>query len=161
MKNKSNLVVQRIQSTCDITVSAIKHDQNICADLTGTHVDTSAEFLFDETLCALNDPCNTSYNNKQHLIQSVTCADFFTRISRLECLCYTMLNMPINIKQMLKKISNITSLSSLNTTHSFQFTFVLIGEYVVDNFHVYAICVTYNKLADLDSKMLRDKCWVF
>ena len=75
MKNKSNLIVQRILSTCDIIVSAIKHNQNTCADLTGTHVDTSAEFLFDESLCALNDPCNTSYNNKQHLIQSVTCAD--------------------------------------------------------------------------------------
>jgi len=64
MKNKSNLIVQHILSTCDITVSAIKHNQNISADLTGTHVDTSAEFLFDESLCALNDPCNTS-NNKQ------------------------------------------------------------------------------------------------
>ena len=105
----------------------------------------------------MNDPCNTSYNNKQHLIQSVTCADLFTRISPLECLCYTMLNMPINIEQMLEKISNITFLSSLNTTHSFQFTFVLIGEHVVDTFQVHAICVTYNKLADLDSKMLRDK----
>jgi len=119
MKNKSNLNVQHILSTCDITVSTIKHNRNICADLTGTHVDTSVDFLFDESLCALNDPCNTSYNNKQHLIQSVTCVDLFTRISPLECLCYTMLNMPINIEQMLEKISNITSLSSLNTTHSF------------------------------------------
>jgi len=33
----------------------------------------------------------------------------------------------------------------------------LIGEHVVDTFQVHAICVTYNKLADLDSKMLRDK----
>lgn len=68
-----------------------------------------------------------------------------------------MLNMPINIEQMLEKISNITSLGSLNTIHSFQFTFVLIGEHVVDTFQVHAICVTYNKFADLDSKMLRDK----
>jgi len=150
MKNKSNLNVQHILSTCDITVSAIKPNQNICADLTGAHVDTSAEFLFDECLCALNDPCHTSCNNKQHLIPLVTCADLFTRISPLECLCYTILNMPINIEQMLEKISNITSLSSLNTTHSFQFTFVLIGEHVVDTFQVHAICVTYNKLADLD-----------
>ncbi len=65
--------------------------------------------------------------------------------------------MPINIELMLEKISNITSLSSMNTTHSFQFTFVLIGEHVVDTFQVHAICVTYNKLADLDSNMLRDK----
>ena len=56
MKNKSNLSVHHILSTCDITVLAIKHNQNICANLTGTHVDTSAEFLFDESLCALNDP---------------------------------------------------------------------------------------------------------
>jgi len=134
MKNKSSLIVQHILSTCDNTVSVIKHNQNICADLTGTHVDTSTKFLFDDSLCALNDPCSTSYSNQQHLIQSVTCADLFKRISPLECLCYTMLNMPINIQQMLEKIFNITSLSSLNTTHSFQFTIVLIGEHVVDTF---------------------------
>jgi len=67
MKNKSNLIVQRILCTCDITVSAIKHDQNICADLTRTHVDTSADFLIDESLCALNDPCNISYNKNNTL----------------------------------------------------------------------------------------------
>jgi len=45
MKNKSNLIVECILSTCDITVSAIKYNQNICANLTGTNVYASAEFL--------------------------------------------------------------------------------------------------------------------
>ena len=46
---------------------------------------------------------------------------------------------------------------SLNTSHSCKFTFVLIGEHVVGTFHDHAICVTYDKLADLESKMLSEK----
>ena len=105
----------------------------------------------------MNDPCNTSYNDKLHLVQLVTCAELFARISPIGCLCYTMLNMPTNIDKMLEKITVITSLSSLNIAHSCKFTFVLIGEHVVDTFHVHAICVTYDKLADLESKMLSEK----
>ena len=98
----------------------------------------------------MNDPCNTSYTDKLHLVQLVTCAELFARISPIGCLCYTMLNMPINIDKMLEKISEITTLRSLNTAHSCKFTFVLIGENVVDTFHVHAICVICDKLADLE-----------
>jgi len=109
------------------------------------------------SLCALNNPCNTSYIGKLRLVQLTTCANLFAKISPTGCLCYTMLNMPINIDKMLEKISVITSLSSFNTAHSCKFTFVLIGEHVVDTFHVHAICVTYDKLADLESKILSAK----
>jgi hypothetical protein len=148
MENKSNLNFRHIMSTCDVTVSAIEHNQNLCADLTESHVDTSVEFYFDKSICALNDPCNTSYTNKLHLVQLVTCAGLFSRISPTECLCYTMHSMPIDIDKMLEKISVITFLSFLNTAHSCKFTFVLIEEHVVDTFHVHAICVTYDKLAE-------------
>jgi hypothetical protein len=133
-------------STRDISVSAIEHNQNLCADLTKSHFDTSVEFYFGKSLYALNDPCNTLYIDKLHLVQLVTCANLFARISPAGCLCYTMLNMPINIDKMLEKFYVMTSLSSLNTSHSCKFTFVLIGEPVVDTFHVHAIYVTYDNL---------------
>jgi hypothetical protein len=63
-----------------------------------------------------------------------------------------MLNMPINIDKILEKICMITSLRSLNAAHSCKFTFVLIGEHVVDTFHVHAISVIYDKFADLTQK---------
>jgi hypothetical protein len=63
-----------------------------------------------------------------------------------------MLNMPINIDKMFEKISVITYLSSLNTAHIYKFTFVLVGEHVVDTFYVHVICVTYDKLVDLELK---------
>ena len=69
-ENNSNLSLQnKIMSICDdINVSVIEHNQNLYADLTEAHVDTSVEFDFDESLCALNDPCNTLYTNKLHLV---------------------------------------------------------------------------------------------
>ena len=68
MENKSNLNFQHIMSTCDTTVSVIEHNQSLCADLTESHVVRSVEFYLDESICALNDPCNTSYTNKLHLV---------------------------------------------------------------------------------------------
>ncbi|CAD6231715.1 unnamed protein product [Miscanthus lutarioriparius] len=48
--------------------SVIERNQSLCADLTESHVVRSVEFYLDESLCALNDPCNTSYTNKLHLV---------------------------------------------------------------------------------------------
>ena len=105
--NENNLdlsLQNKIMSICDdITVSVIEHNQNLYADLTEAHVDTSVEFDFDESLCALNDPCNTLYFGKLHLVQLTTCADLFAMISPTGCLCYTILNMPINFDKMLEK----------------------------------------------------------
>jgi len=47
MENKSNLNFQHIMSTCDTTVSAIEHNQSLCADLTESHVVRSVEFYLD------------------------------------------------------------------------------------------------------------------
>ena len=52
--NENNLdlsLQNKIMSICDITISVIEHNQNLCVDLTKAHVDTSVEFDFDESLC--------------------------------------------------------------------------------------------------------------
>jgi hypothetical protein len=99
MENNSNQSFRHIiVSTCDTTVLAIEHNQNLCADLTESHVDTSVEFCFKESLCALTDACNTSYTDKLHHVQSVTCGDFFARICLIGCfviLCLTCLSILI------------------------------------------------------------------
>jgi hypothetical protein len=62
-----------------------------------------------------------------------------------------MLDTPIDVNKMLENIV-ITSSRSLNTIHSCKFTFILIGEHVVHKFYVHAICITNDKLDDLQSK---------
>jgi hypothetical protein len=42
--------------------------------------------------------------------------------------------MPTDVNHMLENISEITSSKSLNTVHSCKFTFILIGEHVVNTF---------------------------
>jgi hypothetical protein len=142
-------------NTHDNNVSAIEHNQNLCADLTGSHVETSNEFYFDKSLCALNDPSNTSYTDMLHLVRLVTCTALIARIYLTDCLC--MLDMPILIDKILEKIFVMTSLSDLTTAHSCKFTFILIGDHVVNIFQVHAICVTYDMLAGLESKPLSEK----
>jgi hypothetical protein len=63
---------------------------------------------------------------------------------------------PIDFNKILENISVITSSRSLNTIHSCKLTFIFIGEHVVHNFYVHAICITDDTLADLKSNMLCD-----
>jgi hypothetical protein len=67
-----------------------------------------------------------------------------------------MLGTPIDVNKILENISEITSLRSLNTAHSCKFTFILIGEHVVNSFCIHAICITNDKLAELKPTILCD-----
>jgi hypothetical protein len=82
--------------------------------------------------------------------------EFFAKLTPNNYLFYTMLDTPIDVNKMLENISVITSSRSLNTVHSCKLTFIFIGEHVVHNFYVHAICITDDKLADLKSNMLCD-----
>uniref|UniRef100_K3ZMU2 Retrotransposon gag domain-containing protein n=1 Tax=Setaria italica TaxID=4555 RepID=K3ZMU2_SETIT len=81
-------------------------------------------------------------------VQLITHTELFAKLSPTECLCYTMLRKPIEIDQMLKNISMITSMRSLNNAHSCKFTFNLICEHFINKFFVCAICITCDKLVD-------------
>jgi hypothetical protein len=83
-------------------------------------------------------------------------AEVFDKLSPTNWLFYTMLDTPIYLNKMLENISVITSPRSLNTVHSCKFTFIFIGNHVVNKFYVHAICITDDKLADLKSNMLGD-----
>jgi hypothetical protein len=50
-------------NTHDIIVSAIEHNPNLCADLIEPHVH---KICHDNNICALIDPCNILYVNKNH-----------------------------------------------------------------------------------------------
>jgi hypothetical protein len=60
---------------------------------------------------------------------------------------------PIDVNKMLQNISVITSLRSLNMVRSCNFTFILIGERVLNILSLHAICIMSNKLANLKSNM--------
>lgn len=145
-------------STFDDIYAAIliEHSKNLCAELTEPHVHRSAEFDLDDNLYTLTDTCNILYADKHHHVQLITSAEFFAKISGTNCLFGTMLDMPIDVNKMLENIFVITSSRSLNTAHSCKFTFIFIGEHVLNSFYVHAICITNDKLADLKLNMLCD-----
>jgi hypothetical protein len=145
------------RNTHDIIVLAIKHHTNICADLIEEHVDKFYHKIWDDNnICTSVDPCNILYANKNHQFQLISSGEFFAKLSPNNCLFYTMLDTPIDVNKMLENISVITSSRSLNTIHNCKFTFILIGEHVVPNFYVHAICIMSDKLADSKSNMLCD-----
>jgi hypothetical protein len=143
-------------NTHSTIISAIEHNPNLCADLI-EHVDKfDHNICHDNNICALIDPCNIFYANKNHQFQLISGGEFFAKLSPNNCLFYTMLDTPIDVNKMLENISMITSSRSLNIVHSCKFTFIFIGEHVVNKFYVHAICITDDKLADLKSNMLGD-----
>jgi hypothetical protein len=141
-------------NTHDIIISAIEHNPNLCADLIEQHVDKFDHKICDDNnICALFDPCNILYAAKNHQFQLISGGEFFAKLSPNNYLFYTMLDTPIDVNKILENISMITSSRSLNTVHSCKFTFILIGEHVVNTFSVHAICIMSDKLADLKSNM--------
>jgi hypothetical protein len=139
-------------NTHDNIISAIEHNPNLCADLIEQHVDKFDHKICDDNnICALIDPCNILYANKNHQFQLISGGEFFAKLSPNNCLFYTMLDTPIDVNKIIENISVITSSRSLNTVHSCKLTFIFIGEHVVHNFYVHAICITDDKLADLKS----------
>jgi hypothetical protein len=144
-------------NTHDNIISAIEHNPNLCANLIEQHVDKFDHKICDNNnICAFIDPCNILYANKNHQFQLISGGEFFAKISPTNCLFYTMLDTPIEVNKMLENISMITSSRSLNTVHSCKFTFIFIGEHVVNKFYVHAICITDDTHADLKSNMLGD-----
>jgi len=87
----------------------------------------------------------------------ITQAELFAKISPTECLCYTMLDKPIDINEMLENISMITSMRSLNNANSCKFTFNLIVEHVVDKLFICAMCIACDNLVDFKLNMLNNK----
>ena len=59
------------------------------------------------------DQCDDLHANKLHHIQLITQAELFVKISPTECLCYTMLDKPVEINKMIENVSMITSMRSL------------------------------------------------
>jgi hypothetical protein len=139
-------------NTHDNIISEIGHNPNLCADLIEPHVHTHADYNLDDNLCTLIDPCNVLQPNKLHTIHLTIGTEFFDKRSPTNYLLYTKFDMPIDVNNMLENIFVLTSSTSLNTAHRCKFTFILIGEHVVNTFSVQAICVTNDKLADLKSK---------
>ena len=95
--------------------------------------------------------------NKLHHIQLITQADLFVKISPAECLCYTMLDKPVEINKMLENVSMITSMRSLNNAHCCKFIFNLIVEHVVDKLLACSMCITCDKLVDFKLNMRNNK----
>jgi hypothetical protein len=142
------------RSTHYIIVSAIEHHPNLCADLIEEHVDKFYHKIWDDNnICTLVDPSNILNANKNHQFQLIRGGEFFAKLSPTNCLFYTMLDTPTDVNKILENISLITSSRSLNTVHSCKLTIIFIGEHVVHNFYVHAICITDDKLADLKSNM--------
>jgi hypothetical protein len=145
------------KNTHDIIISEIEHNPNLCADLIEQHVDKFDHKICDDNnICASIDPCNILYANKSHQFQLISGGEFFAKLSPNNCLFYTMRDTPIDVNKIVENISVITSSRSLNTVHSCKLTFIFIGEHVVHNFYVHAICITDDKLADLKSNMVCD-----
>jgi hypothetical protein len=126
----------------------VDHSKKIVAELIEPHADTNVEIDLDTTICTLIDPCNTLHTNKCHSVQLITSAELFEKGSPANCLFYTKFDMLIHVNKMLENISMVTSSSSLNNAHSCKFTFILIGEHVINNFYVHSICITNDMIAD-------------
>jgi hypothetical protein len=74
-------------------ISAIEHNPNLCADLIEQHVDKFDHKICDDNnICALIDPCNVDYANKNHQFQLISGCEFFAKLSPNNCLFYTMLD---------------------------------------------------------------------
>jgi hypothetical protein len=140
-------------NTHDIIVLALEHNQNLRADLIELHVDMNDEFDHNicdaNNICTLIDPCDVLHLNKFHPVYLTTSVEFFKKRSPTNCLFYTILDTPIDVKKMLENIYEIKFTRSLNTIHSCKLTFILIGEHVVHCFYVHAICIAFDKLPDL------------
>jgi hypothetical protein len=117
------------------------------------HVHTSAPYNHGDNIYTLIDPCNILLSNKLHLVYLTTTAEFFEKRAPTNCLFYTKLAMLTDVNHVLENISAITSSRSLNIIHSCKFTFILIGEHVVNIFYVHAICILSDKHAVLKSNM--------
>jgi len=162
-ENNSDPIFQEpMVSNYDETSSIVT--QSRCADSIHSQVKSSAEILQNKTHCSrmhnsfhvLIDHCDDLHANKLHHIKLITQAELFAKISPTECLCYTMLDKPVVINEMLENISMITSMRSLNNAHSCKFTFNLIVEHVVDKLLVCAMCITCDNLVDFKLNMLNN-----
>ena len=152
-ENNSDPIFQEpMVSNYDETSSIISTEftRNCCADSIQSQVKSSAEILQIKTHCSsmhnschfLIDHCDDLHANKLHHIQLITQAELFAKISPTECLCYTMLDKPVDINKMLENVSMIMSTTSLNNAHSCKFTFNLIVEHVVVKLFVCVLCIT-------------------
>ena len=105
----------------------------------------------------LIDHCDDLHDCKLHHFQLITQAELLAKVSPTECLCYTMLDKPVDINKMLENVSMITSMRSLNNTHSCKFKFNLIVEHVVDKLLACSMCITCDKLVDFKLNMPNKK----
>jgi hypothetical protein len=73
-------------NTHDITISTIRHNQNLSADLIEPHVHTNAPYDLGDNIYTLIDPCNVLQSNKLHLVYLTASAEFFEKRSPTTCL---------------------------------------------------------------------------
>jgi hypothetical protein len=105
-------------NTHDVSVSVIRHNQNLRADLIEPHIHTSALYDVGDNICTMIDACDVLQSNKLHPVYLTTSAEFFEKRSPTNCLFYTKLAMPTDVNHMLENISEIKSSRSLNIDHS-------------------------------------------
>ena len=149
----------KLVNHCNNTLVSIRidHTQNLCADLIDPHVHTSSEKLQVDNHCsimqdhcyALTDIFDTLHANKFDHVKLITHAEFFTRTSPTECVCYAMLDEFVEIDKMLESVLDILSMKSLNSAYSCKFTFNLIGRHAVNKIYICALCITCDKLTEL------------
>jgi len=137
--------------------SGIEHTQTLCADLIDSYINTSAKNLQVDNHCsimkdhcyALTDISNTLHANNVDHVKLLTHAEFFTRTSPTECVCYVMLDEFVEIDKMLENVLDISFMKSFNSAYGCRFTFNIIGHHAVNQFNVCALCITWDKFAEL------------
>ena len=147
------------------SIISTEFTRNRCADSIQSQVKLCAEILQNKTHCSsMHNSCHVSIDHcddlhdcKLHHFRLMTQDELFAKISPTECLCYTMLEKPVDINKMLENVSMIISMRSLNNAHSCKFTFNLIVEHVVDKLLVCAMCITCDKLVDFKLNMPNNK----
>jgi len=108
---------------------------------------------------ALTDISNTLHANNVDHVKLLTHAEFFTRTSPTECVCYVMLDEFVEIDKMLENVLDISSMKSFSSAYSCRFTFNIIGHHAVNQFNVCALCITCDKFAELKlNRMSRTSC---
>jgi hypothetical protein len=108
---------------------------------------------------ALADICATLHAKKVDHVKLITHAEFFTRISSAECVCYAMLDEFIEIDKMLESVLDISSIKPFISADGCKFTFNIVVHHVVNKFYVCALCITCDKLAELKlNKMSSISC---
>ena len=98
---------------------------------------------------ALTDISNTLHANNVDHVKLLTHAEFFTRTSPTECVCYVMLDEFVEIDKMLENVLDISFMKSFNSAYGCRFTFNIIGHHAVNQFNVCALCITWDKFACL------------